>query len=134
MPLERRRQVRKLTNVETQWTSITGADFKGAIRILDVSRSGARLEVHHPIVAGGRVRIKLRKVMEACLVYAYATPAGTWMAGCKFDRELSEEEMRDLVREGSPPSLPDMASASIRSRLAFNNLQVIVYLLNSNHA
>jgi hypothetical protein len=55
------------------------------------------LEVNHPIVAGERVRIKLHTVMEARLVYAYATPAGTWMAGCKFDRELSEEEMKDLI-------------------------------------
>jgi hypothetical protein len=50
--------------------------------------------------------------MEARLVYAYATSSGTWMAGCKFDRELSEEEMKDLVREESSPALPDMASAS----------------------
>src|SRR6516165_4007085 len=93
MPLERRSQVRALTNVETVWASITGVSSKSSTRILDISRSGARLEVNHPVVPGERVRIKLQTVMEARLVYVQATRSGTWIAGCQFDRELSEEEL-----------------------------------------
>jgi PilZ domain-containing protein len=113
MSLERRSHIRKITNVETQWASTTGPGCEGALRILDVSRSGARLEVHHPIVAGQRVKIKLHTVMEARLVYAYATSAGTWIAGCKFDHELSEEEMRNLVLG---EWTPDMASVVSEKR------------------
>jgi hypothetical protein len=103
MPLERRSQIRTLTNVETVWASITGASSKSTIRILDISRSGARLEVNHPVVSGERVRIKLQTVMEARLIYVDHTCKGTWTAGCKFDRELSEEELKDLVpRQMSP--------------------------------
>jgi hypothetical protein len=36
--------------------------------------------------------------MEARLIYVQPTPEGTWMTGCKFDKELSEEEMKVLVR------------------------------------
>jgi hypothetical protein len=98
MALERRSQVRNRTIVETQWASITGSGSKGPIQIRDISRTGARLEVNHPVVPGERVRIKLQTVMEAKLIYVQLTPEGTWMAGCKFDHELSEEEMKDLVR------------------------------------
>ena len=41
--------------------------------------------------------------MEARLIYVDHTCKGTWTAGCKFDRELSEEELKDLVpRQMSP--------------------------------
>ena len=45
------------------------------------------------------VRIKLLTVMEARLVYVRPTPEGKWVAGCKFDHELKEEELKVLVRE-----------------------------------
>jgi PilZ domain len=98
MHSERRRHVRHPTNVETQWVPITGTSPKSAIRIRDISRGGARVEVDHPVVAGQQVRIKLLSVMEARLVYVQPTPQGTWMTGCQFDSELSEEEMKVLVR------------------------------------
>jgi len=105
MTSERRNQVRHLTDIETLWASITGVGSKGTIRIRDVSRSGAKLEVDHPVVPGERVRIKLQTVMEARLVYVQPTRSGTWMAGCQFDRELNEEEMKNLVRGPLPPSV-----------------------------
>jgi hypothetical protein len=102
---ERRNQVRHLTDIETLWASITGVGSKGTIRIRDVSRSGAKLEADHPVVPGERVRIKLQTVMEARLVYVQATRSGTWIAGCQFDRELSEEELKNLVRGPSHSSV-----------------------------
>ena len=103
MTSERRTQIRYLTDLETLWASITGIASRGPVRIRDISRTGARLEVGHPVVPGERVRIRLRKVMEARLVYVQPTRRGTWVAGCQFDRELSEEEMKDLVG-GQPAS------------------------------
>jgi hypothetical protein len=95
---ERRRHVRHRTNVETLCVSITGTSSKSPIRIRDISRTGARLELDHPVAPGERVRIQLLTVMEAQLVYVQPTSEGTWMTGCKFDHELSEEEMKVLVR------------------------------------
>ena len=94
---ERRSQVRTRINVVTLWASITGASSKSPVRIWDISRSGARLEVDHPVYHGERVRIQLQTVMEGRLVYVQPTPQGKWMAGCKFDKELSEEELKVLV-------------------------------------
>ena len=37
--------------------------------------------------------------MEARLVYVQPTPEGIWVAGCIFDHELSEEELKILVRD-----------------------------------
>jgi len=37
--------------------------------------------------------------MEARLVYVQPTPKGKWVAGCIFDHELSEEELKILVRD-----------------------------------
>jgi hypothetical protein len=103
---ERRSQVRHPTNVETLWVSITGTSSKSPVRIRDISRSGARLEMDNPAVAGERVRIKLLTVMEAQLVYVQPTPDGKWEAGCKFDKELSEEELKNLVRVAEPAVMP----------------------------
>ena len=99
MPSERRSQVRHRTNVETLWASITGAWSKNPVRIRDISRTGAQLVSDHPVVPGERVRIELLTVMEARLVHVQPTPEGKWVAGCKFDKELSEEELKVLVRE-----------------------------------
>ena len=95
---ERRRHVRHRTNVETQWIPITGTSSIRPVRIRDISRGGARVEVDHPVVPGQQVRIKLLTVMEARRVYVQPTPEGTWMTGCKFESELSEDEMKVLVR------------------------------------
>jgi hypothetical protein len=43
--------------------------------------------------------LELLTVMEARLIYVRPTPDGKWVAGCKFDKELSEEELKVLVRE-----------------------------------
>jgi hypothetical protein len=99
MPPERRSQVRHRTNVETLWTPITGTSSKSPVRIRDISQAGARLETDHPVVPGARVRIQLLTVVEARLVYVQPTPEGKWVAGCKFDGELSEEELKVLIRE-----------------------------------
>lgn len=96
---ERRSHVRHRTNVETQWTSITGPSAKSPVRIKDISRSGARLETDHSVVPGERVRIRLLSVMEAQVVHVRPTPDGKWVAGCKFDGELSDEEVKMLVHE-----------------------------------
>jgi hypothetical protein len=106
MPSERRSQVRHNTNVETLWVSITGTSSKSPVRIRDISRAGARLEMDNPAVAGERVRIKLLTIMEAQLVYVQPTPEGKWVAGCKFDKELSEEELKVLVRVAEPAVMP----------------------------
>jgi len=98
MASERRTHVRSRTNFETQWASITGIASKGSIHVRDISRTGACLEIGHPAVPGERVRIRLQTVMEARLVYVQPTSEGKWLAGCQFDRELSEEEMKFLVR------------------------------------
>ncbi|SRR5713101_856164 len=99
MSVERRSQVRHRINLETSWASITGTNSKGPVRIWDISRSGARLEVDHPVVPGERVRIKLLTIMEARLIYVQPASEGKWMTGCRFDRELSEEEMKHLIRK-----------------------------------
>jgi len=44
--------------------------------------------------------------MEAQLVYVQPTPDGKWEAGCKFDKELSEEELKNLVRVAEPAVMP----------------------------
>ncbi len=106
MPAERRSHVRHRTKVETLWVSITGTNSKSPVRIRDISRGGARLEMDNPAVAGERVRIKLRTVMEAQLVYVQPTPEGKWLAGCKFDKDLSEEELKVLVRVAEPAVMP----------------------------
>ena len=106
MHSERRSQVRHRTNVETVWVSITGTSSKSPVRIRDISRAGARLEMDNPAVAGERVRIKLLTVMEAQLVYVQSTHEGKWVAGCKFDKELSEEELKVLVRVAEPAVMP----------------------------
>jgi hypothetical protein len=98
MSLERRRHVRKPTNLETLWAPITGTYSKGPVRIRDISQSGARLEVDHPVAPGDRVRIQLTSVVEARLIYVQQTPQGKWTTGCQFDFELTEEEMEPLVR------------------------------------
>ena len=99
MPSERRTQVRHRTSLETLWASIDGASCKSPVRISDISQSGARLVSDHPVVPGERVRIQLLTVMEARLVYVQPTPEGRWVAGCIFDHELSEEELKILVRD-----------------------------------
>jgi PilZ domain len=99
MPSNRRSQVRSRTNVETQWACITGTASKGSVLIRDISRAGACVEVDHPVAPGERVRIRLLTVMEARVVHVQETAEGKWLAGCQFDRELSEEEIRLLVRE-----------------------------------
>lgn len=117
MTSDRRSHIRKLTDVQTVWASITGVGSKGPIRIRDISRAGARLEVGHFVVPGERVRIKLQTVMEARVVYVQPSRAGTWIVGCKFDRELSEEELKGLIRGQSSPSLPAVLEETSPCRL-----------------
>lgn len=106
MLTERRSQIRKLTVVETLWASISGLGSKRPVRIRSISGSAAWLEVDHPVVAGERVRIQLQTVMEARLIYVRPTRSETCMAGCKFDHEFSEEELKDLVHPQMSPLLP----------------------------
>src|SRR5262249_10335059 len=102
MSVERRNQVRNPINLETLWASIDGTKSKGPVRNWDISRTGARLEVDHPVAPGERVRIQLLTVMEARLIYVQPTPEGKWVTGCRFDRELSEEEMKHLMQVIAP--------------------------------
>ena len=99
MPSERRSQIRYRTNLETLWASVTGVGVRSPARILDIGRTGARLEVDCPVVPGERVRIQLLKVMEGQLVYVQPTHEGKWRVGYKFDHEVSEEDLKVLVRE-----------------------------------
>jgi len=99
MPSERRSQIRYRTNLETLWASVTWVGVRSPARIRDISRTGARLEVDSPVVPGERVRIQLLTVMEGQLVYVRPTNEGKWTVGCKFDHDLSEEDLKVLVRE-----------------------------------
>lgn len=99
MSSDRRSQTRRRTNVETLWASITGPSFKSPVRIRDISPTGARLEVDHPIEPGEQVRIQLLRDIKARLIYVHRTLEGKWVAGCKFEDELTEKELKVLARQ-----------------------------------
>jgi hypothetical protein len=99
MPSERRSQVRHRTNIETLWTSTSRTSTRSIVRIRDICRTGAQFEVSDPVCPGDRVRIELLTIVEGQVVYVHPTPEGKWIVGCKFDRELSEQEMKMLVRK-----------------------------------
>ena len=68
-------------------------------RILDISQGGAKLLVTPPLIVGDLVRIRLSRVIEGELVHATPTPTGKWVVGCAFRQEISESEVRSLVRK-----------------------------------
>ena len=98
MSPERRQRPRFRTSVETVCASVSGRNSIFQACIVDISQCGARLLVEQPLNVGDLLRIKLSRVVEGRLVHATPTQDGKWVVGCVFDWEISESEVRALVR------------------------------------
>jgi hypothetical protein len=75
------------------------------VRVADVSPLGIALIYHRRLKAGTDLAIELRhdrpelcRILRACVVDALALPRGQWRMCCKFNGELSDEEVLALVR------------------------------------
>jgi len=80
-------------------------------QIQDVSRGGVSLLGNHPFDPGTVLKIDLPladhvipSTLLAKVVHSNAKPNGVWALGCAFIKELSEEELRALLREPERPS------------------------------
>jgi hypothetical protein len=72
--------------------------------ILDVSRGGVGLLLDRPVKPDQRVTLRLSgaasgQVYELTARVAHTTqePCGDWVIGCELDRELSRDELDDLL-------------------------------------
>jgi PilZ domain len=73
-------------------------------KAVDVSRSGVRLVLDQPFAAGTALNIRVRKnsgptshLLWANVVWTHRNPESGWHLGCRFNQELSEEEMKELL-------------------------------------
>jgi hypothetical protein len=72
--------------------------------VTDISPVGVGLQVNQPVEVGTLLSIELRGTgsappltILASVVRSTAQPAGEWMLGCHFIRELTEAEMQSLL-------------------------------------
>ena len=71
--------------------------------VVDISASGVGLLVSHPVDGGTLLSLHLHGpegqlvlTMLACVVRVAAHPAGQWVLGCNFIRELTDKELESL--------------------------------------
>jgi PilZ domain-containing protein len=74
-----------------------------AAKVHDVSFGGIALVADRPLTPGDLLHVELPGApgcpaqLLACVIQVHAALAGLWTVGCSFIRELSEQELRQLL-------------------------------------
>jgi hypothetical protein len=73
-------------------------------RVHDISGSGIGLTLNTEFRVGAKLTIELHSLsrgyasaLQAKVVHCAEQAEGTWKVGCSFERELREDELRDLL-------------------------------------
>lgn len=109
-----RRWVRTPCNVHVECEAVRGpARHRQPARVLDISASGCGLGVAAPVEVGALLSLRLTGAggrapvaMLALVVRVSPQPAGEWVLGCTFLRDLSDEELRSLLAHAGAPGDP----------------------------
>ncbi len=116
--VDRRLNVRCLTNVVTTAQPTEGDAPALTVRVRDISRggvnllarerldSGTLLGIHFPAVEGQAAYTVL-----ATVLHVMQLPNGEWSAGCAFACELSDEDVQTFVAQRRPSGGPDQRKA-----------------------
>jgi PilZ domain len=106
-PENRRAWVRHLCDVQTSCQPNSGAEMNWPVRIRDVSCGGIKLVAHQPFATGTILNIQLgtgndgvTRMALAEVLHANEQHDGTWALGCRFTKELTEQDM-DAIRNRS---------------------------------
>jgi hypothetical protein len=85
---------------------ITGQDFSARVR--NLSRTGVGILVDAPIPVEAPIILRVPRLDEcpprdlhATVVHCLPYSTGEWFAGCKLDRSLTDEELRQLLNHWS---------------------------------
>jgi hypothetical protein len=65
--------------------------------IRDMSRGGIRLVSIVPVESGTTIRMRLKSVREARVVYVLRETTGQWSMGCAFSKEITSADLRQLL-------------------------------------
>jgi hypothetical protein len=102
---ERRQWIRYSSGVEVTCRLLgTGEDHSWSGEIQDVSAMGAGLVCSCAFERGAMLEVQpLYRVwnfggaLRMRVKHSIVLPSGSWLLGCTFERELSEEELRGLL-------------------------------------
>lgn len=110
-PEDNRRWVRSPCDVQAEYEAVRGPLARPQpARVLDISPSGCGLGVAGPVEVSTLLSVRLTSAeglapvaMLASVVRVSPQPAGDWLLGCTFLRDLGDEELRGLLAHTAPP-------------------------------
>jgi c-di-GMP-binding flagellar brake protein YcgR len=116
MDVDRRLDVRRLTDRETTYRPADGGDSPPlTARVRNISRGGVRLLLRQAVDSGTLLSIDFPAVedrpaytMLATVLHVTAHGEGEWAAGCAFACQLSEADVQAFVTQRPPPEHPDL--------------------------
>jgi hypothetical protein len=98
MPIPKRRKwVRRLANLEVEFVPVSGTLPVCSAMIRDISCGGVRLVSIVPVEFGTTIRMRLKSVREARVVYVSREPRGQWSIGCVFSEEIPSADVQQLL-------------------------------------
>ncbi len=103
-PADNRRWVRYECDVHATYELITAAGEKHPAQVLNISASGVGLVVSRHVEPGALLNVELQSpegktlhTMLACVVHVNPRSNSQFALGCNFIRELSEEDLEQLI-------------------------------------
>lgn len=101
---ERRVSVRHSCDAPGSCLPAVGGELTWKARVQDISRGGAKLLVQRRFESGTvlHIEIRMRKgsdpvMLLARVVHVSPLPSGEWALGCRFSREMSEDDVRSIL-------------------------------------
>lgn len=98
MPIQQRRKwVRWLANLEVEFVPVSGTLPVCSAKIRDMSCGGVWLVAMAPVEIGTTIRMRLKSVREARVVYVSRETTGQWSMGCAFSEEIAPADLQQLL-------------------------------------
>jgi len=98
VPVQKRRKwVRHLANLEVEFVPVSGTLPVCSATIRDISCGGVRLVSIVPVEFGTTIRMRLKSVHEARVVYISRETRGRWSIGCAFSEEIPPVDVQQLL-------------------------------------
>jgi hypothetical protein len=94
---KRRKWVRRLANLEVEFVPVSGMLPVCSAMIRDISCGGVRLASIVPVEVGTTIRMRLKSVREARVVYVSRDTRGQWSIGCAFSEDIPPADIQQLL-------------------------------------
>lgn len=97
-PIQKRRKwARCPAKLNVEFVSVSGTLPVCSAIIRDMSCGGVRLVSIVPVESGTMIRMRLKSVREARVVYVSRETTGQWSMGCSFSDEIPSADLQQLL-------------------------------------